>query len=84
MIPVLSNDIEAEKIGAEMVIYNAITEAAVHLNETSTLIYGLIDGERDTAEMVKLLSEAFPEAPVAEDLAMLMQQLAEAKVITYK
>ena len=84
MIPVLSNDIEAEKIGAEMVIYNAITEAAVHLNETSTLIYGLIDGERDTAEMVKLLSEAFPHAPVAEDLAVLMQQLAEAKVITYK
>ena len=84
MIPVLSNDIEAEKIGAEMVIYNAITEAAVHLNETGTLIYGLIDGERDTAEMVELLSEAFPDAPVAEDLAMLMHQLAEAKVITYK
>lgn len=84
MIPVLSNDVEGEKIGDEMVIYNAITEAALHLNQTSTLIYGLIDGERSIAEMTLLLSEAFPDAPIAEDLAVVMQQLAEAKVITYK
>lgn len=83
MTPVLSKDIEAEQIGDEMVIYHAITESAVHLNETSTLIFGLIDGERTTAEMVELLSEAFPDAPVAEHLAVVMQQLADAKVITY-
>lgn len=84
MTPVLSTDIEAEKIGDEMVIYNAITEAAVHLNQTSTLIYSLIDGERTTAEMVELLSEAFPDAPVSDDVAEVMKQLADAKVITYK
>lgn len=83
MIPALSKDIEAEKIGDEMVIYNAITEAAVHLNETSTIIFGLIDGERSTAEMVELLSEAFPEVNVADDVALVMKQLADAKVISY-
>ena len=83
MTPVLSKDIEAEQIGDEMVIYHAITESAVHLNQTSRLIYSLIDGQRSTSEIVALLSEAFPEAPVADDVAQLMKELAEAQVITY-
>ncbi len=83
MTPILSTHIEAERIGDEMVIYNAITEGAVHLNQTGTLIYGLINGERTTADIVDLLREAFPDAPVAEDVATLLKQLADAQVITY-
>lgn len=83
MTPTLSKHTEAEQIGDEMVIYNAITEGAVHLNQTGTLIYGLIDGERTTADIVDLLQEAFPDAPVSEDVATLLKQLADAQVITY-
>jgi len=84
VIPVLSKSIEAEKIGDEMVIYNAITEAAVYLNETSALIFGLIDDSRSDEEIVELLSEAFPDAPVSTDVAELLTQLKEAKIITCK
>lgn len=83
MTPVLSNDIEAEKIGDEMVIYNAVTEAAVHLNQSSTIIYSLINGSRSTAEIVQLLSDAFPDADIEADVAETLQQLADAKVISY-
>lgn len=83
MTPILSTHIEAEQIDDEMVIYNAITEGAVHLNQTGTLIYGLIDGERSTSDIVDLLKEVFPDAPIAEDVANLLKQLADAQVITY-
>lgn len=83
MTPILSKDIEAEKIGDEMVIYNAATEAAVHLNQSSTLIYSLIDGVRSTAEIVQLLSDAFPDADIEADVANTLKQLGDAKVISY-
>ena len=83
MTPILSKNIEAEKIGDEMVIYNAATEAAVHLNRSSTIIYSLIDGERTTAEIMQLLSAAFPDADIEPDVTKTLQQLANAKVISY-
>jgi alpha-N-acetylglucosamine transferase len=83
MTPVLAETLEAELIEGEMVIYNSATEAAVHLNQTGTLVYQLIDGERSTTEIVEILSEAFPDADIESDVATLMTELAKAKVISY-
>ena len=83
MIPKLSTAVEAEVIGDEMVIYNASTEAAVHLNQSGAVIYQLIDGTRTSAEIVQLLAEAFPEAEVERDVMALFAQLQEAKIISY-
>jgi alpha-N-acetylglucosamine transferase len=83
MTPVLTSRLEAEVIGHEMVIYNATTEAAVHLNQSSTIIYQLIDGERTSSEIVEILREAFPDSNIESDVAALLVQLADAKVITY-
>ena len=83
MTPVLAETLEAELIEDEMVIYNSATAAAVHLNQTGTLIFQLIDGERSATEIVTMLSEAFPDADVEADAARLLSELAKAKVITY-
>ena len=52
-----------EKIDQEILLYNPKDTRAVYLNETSVLIWQLIDGERSVEEIVQLITDEFPDSP---------------------
>jgi hypothetical protein len=51
-----------EEIDGEAVIYDRTGTQATYLNETAAIIWQLCDGVRTEAEIIAMLSEAYPEA----------------------
>lgn len=54
--------LEAEDTGDEILIYLPGGDKTLYLNETAALVWRLCDGARSGAEIVELLTEAYPEA----------------------
>jgi hypothetical protein len=53
-------------------------------NETASLVWQLVDGERSVAAISQLLAEAYPEAESAdEDVRAVLQQLARLGVLQW-
>ncbi|WEK30671.1 MAG: pyrroloquinoline quinone biosynthesis peptide chaperone PqqD [Candidatus Pseudomonas phytovorans] len=49
-------------------------EGMIKLNESASLIGGLIDGQRDVAAIISELEQQFPDIPeVAEDIEQFME-----------
>ena len=57
----------AQEVGQELVVYDQQTHTAHRLNRTAALVWRLADGKRTTAELAKILHDA-AEAPEDEDL----------------
>ena len=54
-------DYHVETLDNEILLYLPVNTKALHLNEAASLIWTLCDGTRTSAEIVEILSEAFPE-----------------------
>lgn len=49
-------------------------EGMIKLNESASLIGGLIDGQRDVAAIIDALQQQFPDVPeVADDIEQIME-----------
>lgn len=49
-------------------------EGMIKLNESASLIGGLIDGQRDVAAIISELEQQFPDVPeVADDIEQFME-----------
>ncbi len=53
---------ENESLDGEMVLFAPATQQVLFSNTTGSLIWGLCDGTRSIAEIIRLLSEAYPDA----------------------
>jgi hypothetical protein len=53
---------DLEQLGEEVVIYHPLSEAIFYCNATAALVFRLCDGQRSILDIVRLLSEAYPEA----------------------
>ena len=53
---------ESETLDGEMVLFDPATRQILFSNTTGSLIWGLCNGERSTAEIVRALCDAYPEA----------------------
>jgi hypothetical protein len=86
-IPVLNPAvISREGLSEGIVLVNCDTGTALSLNSTGTLVWGLIDGKRDPAEITAAVSSRFQDPPdtVSEDVISLIAVLAEEGFIGYE
>ena len=71
---------DKESLNGEMVLFHPATQRILYSNRSGALIWELCDGQRTVADIVQLLSEAYPdsasqiEADVHEALCIFVQQ----------
>jgi hypothetical protein len=77
--PRRKTDYRLELLDGEMVLYHPSETKILYFNQTASLIWQLCDGERTAAEIVRLLSESYPESAgeIASDVQATLQQFEE-------
>ena len=77
--PRRKNDYRLELLDDEMVLYHPSETKILYFNQTASLIWQLCDGERTAEEMIRLLSESYPESAseIATDVQSTLQQFEE-------
>jgi hypothetical protein len=69
----------AEILDDEIILFNPESRSIFHSNSSGALIWALCDGTRTVADIIRMLSESYPEAEgqipddVRETLALLAQ-----------
>lgn len=53
---------DKESLSGEMVLFHPATQKILYSNRTSALIWGLCDGQRTVADIIQLLSKAYPDS----------------------
>lgn len=57
-----SSGFELEVLGNDILLYYPETETILALNQTGALIWNLCDGKNSLADIVRSLSDAYPDA----------------------
>lgn len=85
-IPVPADFVEVEVIDNEVLLYHPRQTAAVYLNPTAAVVWGLCDGTRSVAEIVALLEQSYPDAdpPVAEGVEAALAGLQKDGMIVLR
>ncbi|MGA2129606.1 MAG: pyrroloquinoline quinone biosynthesis peptide chaperone PqqD [Xanthobacteraceae bacterium] len=79
-VPIQEARIATEIVDGEVLLYHPQRAAAIYLNQSAGLVWGLCDGNRSVAEIVCLLAEHYPdagghlEADVCETIESLRRQ----------
>jgi len=60
--PIRQADYRLEQLDDELLLYHPSETKILYLNQSASLVWGLCDGEHSVAEIVQLLSQAYPEA----------------------
>ena len=82
LIPQRESECVEEVIEGEIVLYAVNAEKAFYLNESSALIWQLIDGQRSIEQIESLLTDAYPEAvSLKEDLIDAINQMCISGVV---
>ncbi|MGH1542565.1 MAG: pyrroloquinoline quinone biosynthesis peptide chaperone PqqD [Arenicella sp.] len=73
-----------EEMDDDILLYNPGNATTLHLNESSALIWKLLDGERSLGDIIDLLQEQYPEAAqeIEKDVFELAEQMVEKQVVT--
>jgi coenzyme PQQ biosynthesis protein PqqD len=76
-------DVEMEVLEGEILLYHLQQDRAVYLNPTAAMIWGLCDGKRSVAEIVRLIGETYPDAVATlhEDVRATLKKLQENGVL---
>jgi hypothetical protein len=84
-VPASARDVEMEIVEGEVLLYDPQYTCAVYLNATAALIWGLCDGKRSIAEIIRLIGESYPDAgdPTREVIAAL-SELRESGVLVIR
>jgi hypothetical protein len=63
-------DYRLEQLDDELLLYHPTETKILYLNQSASLVWGLCDGEHSVAEIVELLSQAYPEvaASIRDDV----------------
>jgi len=85
-IPAPADFVEAELVDDEVLLYHPRRTAAVHLNPTAALVWGLCDGARTVADIIALLEASYPDAepPVADGVAAALDSLQKDGMIVFR
>lgn len=86
-IPILNPSvISRETIDEGIVLVNCDTGRSLALNQTGKIIWSLIDGIKNTEDIIRGVSERFKEVPdsVTDDVNSLLSLLSEDGFIGYE
>lgn len=72
-----------EEMDDEILLYNPDNATTLYLNESSSLIWQLFDGQRTVDEIIELLQEHYPDArdQIRQDVLELVEQMLTKQVI---
>ncbi len=73
-----------EEMDSEALIYNPSAASTLHLNESSAVIWKLLDGERTVDDIIDMLKEAFPEQAdqIENDVKDVITNMVDNKVVS--
>jgi hypothetical protein len=82
-VPTREAGFRLEMLDGEALLFDPAQRRLVHCNETAALVWRLCDGERTVAEIIALLTEAYPEQATAipQDVQSVLAQLLDADAI---
>src|SRR5262245_30009156 len=84
MIPkARQNQVLAEKVGDELVIYDQERHRAHRLNRTAALVWRNCDGQRAVSDLVALLQQDLHAEADEELVLMTLDQLEKARLLDY-
>jgi len=69
---------QTQTLAGEVVLLNPASNVILHINQTGALIWQLCNGLRSVAEIVIILSEAYPESrgQIEADVPKIIYELA--------
>lgn len=72
-----------EKIDDDVLLYNPANTLTLHLNESSSLVWQLLDGKTSVSELIQLLQKQFPESrtQIEQDVMEVLVKMQESGVI---
>lgn len=78
-------DFRLEPLDGELLLYHPGQTQIMYCNDTASLVWQLCNGQHSVPEIIKLLSEAYPEAAdaIAADVESTLQQFAEHGAIEF-
>jgi len=78
-----SDNCYLEELDDEILLYNPSKNITLHFNESSALIWKMLDGEVSVENIVTFLQEQYPEAKdqIFTDVITLLNQLLEEEAI---
>jgi coenzyme PQQ biosynthesis protein PqqD len=77
--PRRKTDYRLEQLDGEMVLYHPSETKILYFNQSASLIWQLCDGERSAAEIIRMLSESYPESAgeISSDVQSTLQQFEQ-------
>ena len=83
LVPRPAADLETDVIEGEVLLYEPQQTRAVYLSPTAALVFGLCDGKRSVREIIRLLSECYPDgtASLSDDVLTTINELRESGVL---
>lgn len=82
-VPRRNSDWAEDLLDDELVIYHRNSTAACYLNESASIVWRLIDGERSVGDIFTLIEGAFGEVPTLEnDVALALSELRSQRAIS--
>ena len=72
-----------EKVDNDVLLYNPENTMTLHLNDSSSLIWQMLDGKIRVSELIALLQQQFPEsqAQIEQDVMEVLVKMLESGVI---
>ncbi len=85
-VPSQNNRFHLEEMDGEVLLYNPADTKTVYLNQTSSLIWNLCDGDRTIEAIVTLLKDCFPdsESSINADVQLALDDFANHGAIEYR
>ena len=74
-----------ERMDDELLLFHPAQTQIMYCNDTASLIWALIDGERTAIQIIRMLREAYPEAgdAVAQDVQATLKLFEEHGAIDF-
>ncbi|MDH3375623.1 MAG: PqqD family protein [Gammaproteobacteria bacterium] len=85
-IPSQNSQYHLEEMDGEVLLYNPADTKTVYLNETSSLIWNLCDGDRTIETIATLLEECFPDSDssITDDVVATLEDFANHGAIEFR
>jgi Coenzyme PQQ synthesis protein D (PqqD) len=83
VVPIPATDLQTEVVEGEVLLYDPKQTRAVYLNPTAALVFSLCDGKRSVREIIRVLSECYPDgaASLSNDVLTTINELRENGVL---
>ena len=77
-----NNKFLLEHLDEEVLLFNPNSSRAMYLNQTSAVIWELIDGTRPVGEVIRLFSEAFPDNPdIGAEIESVLEEMIKNEAL---